>query len=199
MPGRRRHDALRELGLFGLAYLVYFGVRAITEGTAATAVENAVELVRLEQRLGIAWEQAVQDAVVASGTLLDAANAVYIYGHWPVIVVGGVLLFRYRRRHYYHLRNAALLSGLAGAGPVAMVFAVIATANHFVVDVVAGVAIVLAGLLVLRLARRRQARRTLVRAYAYERDGAVHRRPPCGQRPRAPARRRGAAAPSRRG
>ena len=116
MPGRRRHDALRELGLFGLAYLVYFGVRAITEGTAATAVENAVELVRLEQRLGIAWEQAVQDAVVASGTLLDAANAVYIYGHWPVIVVGGVLLFRYRRRHYYHLRNAALLSGLAVAG-----------------------------------------------------------------------------------
>ena len=88
MPRRRRHDALRELGLFALAYLVYFGVRAITEGTAATAVENAVELVRLEQRLGIAWEQAVQDAVVASGTLLDAANAVYIYGHWPVIVVG---------------------------------------------------------------------------------------------------------------
>ena len=269
----RHRDALRELGLFAVAYVVYFGVRAITEGTSATAVENAVELVRLEQRLGIAWEQAVQDAVLSSGVLLDVANAVYIYGHWPVIVVGGVLLFRYRRRHYYGLRNAALLSGLAGlaifalfpvapprltdlplvdtvtreaegyrqivppelvnqyaampsfhagwnvllgivvfratrnpalralavAGPIAMVFAVIATANHFVVDVVAGVAIVLAGMLVLRLARRRRARRTLVRAYAYERDGAVHRRPPCGQRPRAPARRRGAAAPSRRG
>ena len=56
----------------------------------------------------------VQNTVVGSGILLDAANAVYIYGHWPVIIAGGILLFRYRRRHYYNLRNAALLSGLVG-------------------------------------------------------------------------------------
>ena len=31
----RRAPALREVGIFILAYLVYFGVRAVTEGTGA--------------------------------------------------------------------------------------------------------------------------------------------------------------------
>ena len=273
MTGRRRHEALSELGIFALAYVVYFGVRAFTEGTAAAAMQHAFDLIELEQRLGIAWEQAVQNAVVGSGILLDAANAVYIYGHWPVIIVGGILLFRYRRRHYYSLRNAALLSGLVGlvifalfpvapprltdlplvdtvtreaegyrqvvppalvnqyaampsfhagwnvllgivvfratsnwllralavAGPAAMVFAVVATANHFVVDVIAGIAIVLAGLALLRVVERVRRRRTLVRVYEHERAGVVHRRPPGRERSRAPAGGGGAAAPARRG
>ena len=64
MTGRRRHEALSELGIFALAYVVYFGVRAVTEGTAAAAMQHAFDLIELEQRLGIAWEQAVQNAVV---------------------------------------------------------------------------------------------------------------------------------------
>ncbi len=273
MTGRRRHEALRELGIFALAYVVYFGVRAVTEGSAAAAMEHALDLIRLEQQLGIAWEQALQNAVVGSGILLDAANAVYIYGHWPVIIVGGILLFRYRRRDYYRLRNVALLSGLVGlvvfalfpvapprltdlplvdtvtreaegyrqvvppdlvnqyaampsfhagwnvllgfvvflatsnrllralavAGPAAMVLAVVATANHFVVDVVAGVAIVLAGLALLRAIERARSGRTLVRAHEYKRAGGVHRRPPSRERSRALAGGGGAAAPARRG
>ncbi len=268
-----RSDAARELGIFALAYLVYFGVRAITEGTAAAAMDHALDLIRLEQRLGIAWEQTVQDTFVSSGILLDCANAVYIYGHWPVIIVGGVLLFRYRRRHYYRLRNAALLSGLVGlvifalfpvapprltdlplvdtvtqeadgyrqvipaslvnqyaampsfhagwnvllgivvfaatrhwllrslavVGPAAMVVAVVATANHFVVDVAAGIAIVLAGMLALRAWDRIRSRHTLVRAYALEPAHVVRRGPPCRERPRAAAGGRGARASARRG
>jgi hypothetical protein len=272
MIGRRllvHKEGLRELAIFAAAYLVYFGVRAITQGTAATAMQNAMDLMRLEQRLGVAWERAVQDAFVGSRLLLDAVNAVYMYGHWPVIIVAGVLLFRHRRRHYYRLRNACLLSGLVGlvifalfpvapprltdlplvdtvtrhaegyrqivprdlvnqyaampsfhagwnvllgivvfratrhwllrglavAGPAAMVVAVVATANHFVVDVVAGVVIVLVGLLVVTA----RDRRTLVRAHEHEHARVVHRRPPSRQRPGAHARRRGAAASSRRG
>ena len=33
----RQAPAVRELGIFGVAYLVYFGVRPVTAGTAATA------------------------------------------------------------------------------------------------------------------------------------------------------------------
>jgi PAP2 superfamily len=266
--------AVRELGIFAIAYLVYFGVRAVTEGTAATAMHNAMDLIRLEQRLGIAWEGAVQEAIVGSRLLVDAANAVYIYGHWPVIIFTGVLLFRHRRGHYYRLRNACLLSGLVGlavfavypvapprltdlplvdtvtrsaegyrqvlpqdlvnqyaampsfhagwnvllgivvfhatrhvllralavVGPAAMVAAVVATANHFVIDVVAGVAIVLAGLAALHTVDRFRARRRLVRAYELERRArAVPRRPPGRQRPRATAGGRGVGCPARRG
>jgi hypothetical protein len=139
-----------------------------------------------------------------------------------VLIAAGVLLFRYRREHYYSLRNACLLTGLLGlrvfalfpvapprltglplwsemtdggaayrqilppalvnqyaampsfhAGwnlavgivvfratrhwalrvfavtmPLAMAVAVVATANHFVIDVIVGVALVLAALAV---------------------------------------------------
>jgi PAP2 superfamily len=269
VPGRYA-AALRELGIFAVAYLVYFGVRAITEGTTATAMQNAMDLIRVERRLGIAWEGAVQHAIVGSGALVDAANAVYMYGHWPVIIVTGVLLFRHRRQHYYRLRNAVLLTGLVGlvvfalypvapprltdlplvdtvtrnaegyrqvlprslvneyaampsfhagwnvllgivvfratrhpllralavVGPATMVVAVVATANHFVIDVVAGIAVVLGGLLVLRGVDRRRARRTLVGAYDLERARVVHRGPQGRQRPRAPAGGGGAAPPA---
>jgi PAP2 superfamily len=266
-------DGLRELAIFAAAYAVYFGVRALTEGTAAAAMQNAVDIIRFEQRLGIAWERAVQEAAVSSRLLLDAVNAVYMYGHWPVIIIAGVLLFRHRRDEYYRLRNACLLSGLVGlvvfalfpvapprltdlplvdtvtrhaegyrqiippelvnqyaampsfhagwnllvgiavfratrhrllrglavAGPLAMIAAVVATANHFVVDVIAGVAIVLAGLALLHLNDRAQHRRTLARNYEHERAPVVHRRPPGRQRPRTTAGRRGAEAFARRG
>jgi PAP2 superfamily len=268
-----RHEALREIGIFAFAYIVYFGVRAITEGTAAAAIQHAFDLIRLEQQFGIGWEQALQNAVVGSQLLLDATNAVYIYGHWPVIIVGGVLLFRYRRRHYYRLRNVALLSGLFGLvvfalfpvapprltdlplvdtvtrdaegyrqilpaelvnqyaampsfhagwnvllgivvfgattnvairlvaviGPAAMVLAVVATANHYVIDVAAGIAIVLAGLLVQRAVDRARSRRTLVRAHEHDLAHAVPRRPPSRERSRAAAGCGGARTPAHRG
>ena len=270
---KRRAAALRELGIFSVAYLVYFGVRAVTEGTAATAMDNAMDLIRLEQRLGIAWEGAVQDGIVGSRLLVDAVNAVYMYGHWPVIIVTGVLLYRHRRGHYYRLRNAFLLTGVIGlavftlypvapprltdlplvdtvtrnaegyrqvlphglvneyaampsfhagwnvllgivvfqatrhlvlralavAGPAAMVVAVVATANHYVIDVVAGVTIVLAGLAALHATDRLRARRTLVRAHEHEPHRPVHRRPPGRQRHRAAAGGGSVARPARRG
>jgi hypothetical protein len=269
----RRAPALREVGIFIVAYLVYFGVRAVTEGTAATAMDNAMELIRLEQRLGIAWEGTVQEGIVGSRVLVDAANAVYICGHWPVIILTGVFLFRYRRGHYYRLRNACLLSGLVGlavfalypvapprltdlplvdtvtrgaegyrqvlpqefvnqyaampsfhagwnvllgivvfqatrhlllralavAGPATMVLAVVATANHFVIDVVAGVAIVLAGFAVLHARDHVRARRTLIRAHEHEHRRTVRRGPSRRQRPRAAAGGGGLAPPARRG
>jgi membrane-associated phospholipid phosphatase len=203
--------------VFIAAYLTYFGVRAITEGRIDRALDNAASLVGLERFLGIAWEGAIQGLVAGSQALQDVANAIYIYGHWPVLVVAGVLLYRYRRDQYYTLRNACLLTGLLGlvvfalfpvapprltdlplmdtvtrgspgyrqilppslvnqyaampsfhagwnlavgiavfratrrwllrafamAMPAAMAFAVVATANHFVIDVVVGVTLVL--------------------------------------------------------
>jgi hypothetical protein len=225
---------VRELAIFALAYGVYFGVRAATEGDALAAGRNALRVVDVEQRLGIAWEGAVQRAAMSSDAALATLNAVYMYGHWPVIIVAGVLLFRLRREQYRRLRDACLLSGLVGivifglfpvapprltdlplvdtitrddagyrqivppslvneyaampsfhagwnllvgiavfaatrhwllrvlavAGPAAMLVAVVATANHYVLDVAAGVAIVLLCLfardrMVARVARRR--------------------------------------------
>jgi hypothetical protein len=216
----RTHPGRRELAVFAAGYLTYFGVRAVTEGRVDRALANAASVIHLERVLGIAWEGAVQSTVAGSRVLEDLANAIYIYGHWPVLIVAGVLLYRYRREHYYTLRNACLLTGFLGlfvfalfpvapprltdlplidtvtqgasgyrqilppalvnqyaampsfhAGwnlavgivvfratrnwalrvfaivmPAAMAFAVVATANHYVIDVVVGVTLVLLAL-----------------------------------------------------
>ena len=225
--------ALRELVIFAAAYLIYFGVRAVTEGEPWRAFQNAMTVHRLEVDLSLDWEGTIQRLVLGSRLLVDLTNAVYIYGHWPVLIGAGVLLFRHRRAHYYRLRNVCLLTGLIGlviftvfpvapprltdlpvidtvtrdsegyrqllppsfvneyaampsfhAGwnllvgviafgasrnwvvrafamlmPLSMAFAVVATANHFVADVVAGVMIVVVALgLAHGLERRRLAR-----------------------------------------
>jgi hypothetical protein len=248
----RRAEAARELALFALAYLTYFGVRAVTEGSVHRALANAAALFRLEADLGVAWESALQRAVLRHGLLVDVANAVYMFGHWPVILVAGVLLFRYRRGHYYRLRNTFPLSAafglvifallpvapprLTGVGvvdtvtahagryrqlvpaslvnqyaampsfhagwnlvvgvvlfqatrvlvvrvfailmPMAMALAVVVTANHFVVDVVAGVLIASAALVAVQVHERGAEPRTLVRD---ERDKRGHGRQRAGR------------------
>jgi hypothetical protein len=251
----RQTDGARELGLFALAYLTYFGVRALTEGRAPRALHNALSLIHVERRLGLGWEHGIQTAALGSRVLVDAANAMYMYGHWPVLIAAGVLLFRYRRHEYYTLRNACLLTGLVGlvifalfpvapprltdlplvdtvtrnaagyrqivpaslvnqyaampsfhagwnllvgivvfratrnrllrafaiAMPAAMALAVVATANHYVLDVVAGTSIVVVALLVVDAHGAHRTAPRLSRDDPHER--AVRRRPPRGQRP----------------
>ena len=278
-PQRRRllpsRAAYRELAIFAAGYLTYFGVRALTEGSPARAFGNAMRLHRLEVDAGIDWEHAVQDAVLGERGLVGVANAVYIYGHWPVLIGAGVLLYRYRRSHYYRLRNVCLLTGLLGlavfalfpvapprltdlpvidtvtrdsdgyrqlfppslvneyaampsfhAGwnllvgivvfsacrhwvvrafavlmPLAMALAVVATANHFVIDVLVGVSIVLAALAIEpRLAPRRLGYDDEHEYGDRRRRGPpVRGRPSCGQRSRPPAVGSGARTAARRG
>jgi hypothetical protein len=103
-----------ELVLVAIAALVYGGVRAVTEGNVERAVANAEGLLRIERRLGVAWEDAAQSAVLRSDTLVALANWVYIWGHWPVIVAAAVILYRRSRASYVLLRNAIFISGAIG-------------------------------------------------------------------------------------
>jgi hypothetical protein len=234
-----------------------------------------MRLHRLEVDAGIDWEGAVQRTVLDNQVLVDLANVVYIYGHWPVLLGAGVLLYRHRRSHYYRLRNVCLLTGLIGlvifvlfpvapprltdlpvidtvtrdaqgyrqilppsfvnefaampsfhagwnllAGivvfgawtqrlvrvfailmPAAMALAVIATANHFVIDVIVGVSIVLAALAVVRLLERRRIDRGDGHERGERRTGhsPVRGRASCGQRSRPASVGRGVGPAARRG
>jgi hypothetical protein len=244
-------------------------VRALTEGDAGAAVDHAADLLRIERGLSLDAEEWVQDSILDNQTLVDVANAVYMYGHWPVLIVGGILLFNTSRGVYFKLRNACLVSGaiglvifaifpvapprLSGLGfldtitvhdpgyrtvlpaslvneyaampsfhagwnvllgiflwrashfvllrafavamPGAMIFAVVATGNHFVLDVIAGVAIALVALLIVEHFERRRASSTVKGDVPH----AVRGRPPRRQRARPPASGGVAAGPSRRG
>jgi hypothetical protein len=106
--------ALRELALVGLAASVYLAVRAITEGSAQRAVTNGRRLLRLERALHLDWEQSFQAPLLGHPMLLKLANAVYIWGFWPVLAGAGVYLYIRHHEHYVVLRDAVFISGLIG-------------------------------------------------------------------------------------
>ncbi|MEE9417348.1 MAG: phosphatase PAP2 family protein [Acidimicrobiales bacterium] len=103
-----------ELALVVAAALAYFGVRGLTEGSEPIAVANARRVLRLEAFFEIDIEESLQGFVLGHRSLVTAANWVYIWGHWPVILV--TLLWLYRRHNdtYKLLRNAIFISGAVG-------------------------------------------------------------------------------------
>lgn len=109
----RRALALEALTTVA-AVLAYFLVRGLTEGSADLAIENARRVADLQGALGLAWEADVQEAVLDHEWLVTFANWVYIFGHWPVIVCGGLWLALRHPRTYFLTRNAFLISGLIG-------------------------------------------------------------------------------------
>ena len=216
-----------------LAVFFYFQVRGLTNGAPAVAFEHARDIMRLEERLCLDAEHLLQAPVTASHVLEMLANWVYIWGHWPVIVVTMAWLAWHHRREFLRLRDAMLISGAMGlvvfvtypvapprlvegdlvdtvtesshayrvlqppnfvnqyaampslhagwdllvgisiatAGaylavrmigwvlPVLMTYAVVATANHYVVDVIVGLAFALVGFAGALLLERRRERR----------------------------------------
>jgi hypothetical protein len=218
--------ALFEVSVATVAYLAYFLVRGLTESGFERAKDNAEQVIRFESWIGLYHERTVQDAIANHERLVNLANWVYIWGHWPVIIAVGAWLMRSNPAEYRILRNSFLLSGAIGlvvfvlfpvapprlieaglidtvtershayrvlqppafvnqyaampslhfgwdlligvilvrhAGsrffraigfllPVAMAWAVVATANHFLIDGVAGAAVALFGFAVASLA-----------------------------------------------
>jgi hypothetical protein len=218
----RRSALAFELILLSAAWLTYFGIRALTEGRREEAIANGRDVLALERDLGIAWEGEFQATVTDYRWLVDLANWIYIWGHWPAIAVTAIWLFSRHVRAYQRLRDAFFASGAIGllifallpvapprlleaglvdtvtsystsyralqppaltniyaampslhfgwdllvgiaivqrattwrlrivglAMPVAMAYAVVATANHYVLDVVAGGALALVGVAV---------------------------------------------------
>jgi PAP2 superfamily protein len=104
----------RELGLVAAGFLVYFGVRAVTQGSHADAVENARTLISLERSLGIYWEPSIQAAITGHHWLVTVVNWVYIWGHWPLIAAVAAWLFARHPEAFRRTRTAFFVSGAIG-------------------------------------------------------------------------------------
>lgn len=217
LSGPRSRQLLRflaELAVVSVLMLVYFSIRGGLPEPAEEARARSVQIIELEQNLGIYVEQKLQQYVIDNQFLRSAANQVYIWAHFPVIIALAVWLYWRDRSKYALYRNTLLMSALVGlfayglfptapprlmppewgfidtfshdgepatflnqyaavpsyhfgwvflalvavfhtsrsrwlrslilAITVAMFFAVVVTANHFILDMVVGVAIVLA-------------------------------------------------------
>jgi membrane-associated phospholipid phosphatase len=226
----RVRSVLLEVVVVLAGVVTYFGIRGMTSANPELAVDHAHDIVALERLLALDHEQWLQGLVVPSDAMSTLFNWVYIWGHWPVIVVTLLWLALRHRTAYLRLRNAMMVSGglgllvyttypvapprLAELGlvdtvtersqayrvlqppafvnqyaampslhvgwdllvgltivsvataawlrmvgrlmPVLMAVATVATANHYLLDAVAGVAFALAGLAAALLIERRR-------------------------------------------
>jgi hypothetical protein len=105
---------VREMALVIFAYFTYFAVRGITVGSEERAVANAGHVIHLERSLGIFREPDLQQAILDDRWLVDLMNWMYVWGHWPLIILVAVWLYLNWPRSYRLYRNAFLISGSIG-------------------------------------------------------------------------------------
>ena len=82
-----------EMPIVVPAYFIYFAVRGFVEGREAQAFHSAIDIIELEQALGIFWEPMLQEHILRIDLVVDLANWTYVWGHWPVIVFAAIWLF----------------------------------------------------------------------------------------------------------
>ena len=114
---RRRRDwraTFLQVALVGSGVAAYFLARGLTEANPAHAVRNAHHVVSFERWAHLYQEPAVQRWAVGQDALIDVLNWVYIWGHWPVIIVTLLWLVHSHPGPYRLLRNAMLVSGVIG-------------------------------------------------------------------------------------
>jgi PAP2 superfamily len=104
-PPRGWGDALLQLALWGLADLLYEGVRGIVVGERSIALANGRAVIHLEQSLGVFHEATVQGWVVHSAFVMNVSN--YVYGNAQFVVNLLFLMFVYffRNEVFYFVRN----------------------------------------------------------------------------------------------
>ncbi len=114
LPEGRFSRFLLELSVLLLAYFSYHLVRGAVNGRVEQAFTNADNLIYLEQSLGIFWEIQLQGLILSHQFLIDFFNAVYVWGHIPVVVVLALWIYFFRREWFAQYRNAFLISGAIG-------------------------------------------------------------------------------------
>ena len=102
---------LAELFVASVGYIIYSLSTGAVRQRQALAFQNANDVVEFERRTGLFHEQALQGLVLPHLWLLQALNAVYMWGHLPLIIVVATWLFCLHRQQYRLLRNALLISG----------------------------------------------------------------------------------------
>ncbi|HUR13426.1 MAG TPA: phosphatase PAP2 family protein [Mycobacteriales bacterium] len=113
MP-RQAYWVLRQVGAVLLGVFVYFRVRGLTVADKASAIDHAEDILALERTLQLDHEHRMQVIATSHDWITDAANWVYIWGHWPVIVTVMVWLAIRHRVVFLRLRNAMFVSGGIG-------------------------------------------------------------------------------------
>ena len=104
----------RDLGvqllLFCGAYWLYRLVRGLTDGKVAEAFENARELIRLEQGLGLFIEPAVHAWAAGTSWIIDGASWMYVNSHFTITTLTLAFIYLRRNPSFYFVRNMFMVA-----------------------------------------------------------------------------------------
>jgi membrane-associated phospholipid phosphatase len=112
-------DLLRQVGLFGGAYLAYRLVEGAVNGKAALAFAHARDLISIERTLHIFVEPNIQSWATGSHLLMVLSTYLYINAQTTILVALLLYFYLFQNRSYYFVRNmaiVAMLIGLVGYG-----------------------------------------------------------------------------------
>src|SRR3954468_22695202 len=117
MPARLRQllphgwpDLLRQLVLFCGAYWLYRLVRGLVDGRAAQAFDNAREVIRVEQGLGLFFEPSVNAWAGAHAAVADFTSWMYVNSHFAITTVALAWLYLRRNERFYFVRNMFMVA-----------------------------------------------------------------------------------------
>jgi hypothetical protein len=122
VPSAERREALlgtsssgtAEIALVASAYSVYTLLRLLVEGSRATAIDNALQVLHLERTLGLDWERQAQQWVLGWPTATSFWNFIYMWVYWPAVVIALLVLWRIDRVRYLLLRTTLMISAALG-------------------------------------------------------------------------------------
>jgi len=104
LPPRWR-DAVRQVMLWGLADLLYEGVRGLVVGHGDIALANAQSIVALERATGLFVEPGIQQALLVHHSTLVAANWLYLNVQFTVNALFLAFIYAFRNEIFYFVRN----------------------------------------------------------------------------------------------
>jgi hypothetical protein len=110
-------DVLRQLVLFGAAYLGYSLVRGLVEGKASAAFQHARDLIQVERTLHVFVEPSVQAWASSSHLLMDFSSWLYVNAQTSITLAALVYLYIRHNGSFYFVRNMfaiAMLIALVG-------------------------------------------------------------------------------------
>lgn len=103
--GRYGLQLLFEIALCGALLMIYRSIRAVNQSDLRQAFAHSREVIRLENWLGLPFEDNLQRWLLEHPTLIKLLNHYYIWFHFPAAV--GLLLWLYMRHpgSYRPFRN----------------------------------------------------------------------------------------------
>jgi len=103
-------DALRQVSLFGLAYLLYRVARGIAESDANVAFAHARDLISLERGMHLFVEPSIQAWASGSHFVILLASWLYVNAQGPITIAALLYLYMRHNSSFYFVRNMFLIA-----------------------------------------------------------------------------------------